>query len=183
MAQTSIEKYRKIAERYTNALLKIAQENGSIQQIADDLKQVVGAFSINPDIENFFTSPIISKEDKKEILEKSFKGKINESFYNFLNVLVDKNRMYILPAIENIYAEKLAKSANILNVEAQSVIALDYDMQRALTEKMEVMTGKKVILSNKINKEIIGGVILSFDGKVIDGSVKTQLESLQKQLI
>ena len=76
MAQTSIEKYRKIAERYTNALLKIAQENGSIQQIADDLKQVVGAFSTNPDIENFFTSPIISKEDKKDILEKSFKGKM-----------------------------------------------------------------------------------------------------------
>ena len=183
MAQMNLEKHRALAERYTKALMTLAQENNKVEQIANDLKEVVDAFKTNSDIEEFFTSPIIKKEDKKDILEKSFLGKIDDKFYNFLNVLVDKNRMYILPVVENIYREKLSQMENILEVEAQSVISLDAEMNRVLTEKMEKLTGKKVILTNKINKEIIGGVILSFDGKVIDGSVKTQLSSLQKQLI
>jgi len=183
MAQTNLEKYKTLAERYTKALIKIAQENNSIEQTGKELKEITGLFAQNPDIEAFFSSPVIKKEDKKEILEKSFKGKIDEKFYNFLNVLTDKNRIFILPNIENIYHEKLAKAANILEVEAQSVIKLDKDMQSALIEKLEKITNKKIKLSNTINKDIIGGLVLKFDGKIIDGSVKTQLQRLQKQLI
>ena len=49
--------------------------------------------------------------------------------------------------------------------------------------KLQAMTGKTIELKHKINKDIIGGVILSYDGKVIDGSIKTQLKKLQMQLI
>ena len=183
MAQTNLEKYKTLAERYTKALLKIAQENNTIEQTGKELKEITELFAKNPDIEGFFTSPIVKKEDKKEILEKSFKGKIDEKFYNFLNVLTDKNRIFILPNIENIYHEKLTKAENILEVEAQSVIKLDKNMQNALIDKLTKITGKKISLTNTINKDIIGGLVLKFDGKVIDGSVKTQLKRLQKQLI
>jgi len=179
----NLEKYKSLANRYTKALMSIAQENNTTEKISNDLKEVVELFEKNSDIEGFFVSPIVKKEDKKDILEKSFKGKIDENFYNFLSVLVDKNRMYILPAVENIFREKISKMANILEVEAQSVIPLDENMQNILKEKMEKITQKKVILKNKINKEILGGLVLSFDGKVIDGSVKAQLAGLQKQLI
>ena len=77
--------------------------------------------------------------------------KAKASEYQNSLVLPEGNEERTIEAASLIMAEKLAKSANILNVEAQSVIALDYDMQRALTEKMEAMTGKKVILSNKIS--------------------------------
>ena len=62
-------------------------------------------------------------------------------------------------------------------------IEIDEGMSKSLTEKMEKISGKKVVLKNIIDKDIIGGVVLSFDGKVIDGSVKAKLASLQKQLI
>ena len=91
--------------------------------------------------------------------------------------------MYILPNIENIYRQTLEKEANIVEVEVQSVIELDTDMKFALSEKLKKITGKKIELKNILNKELIGGVVLSFDGKVIDGSIKTQLKRFQKQLI
>lgn len=183
MGEINIEKHQSIAQRYTNAILSIAKEKNAVEQIGIQLKEIADLFNQNKEVEGFFVSPIIKKEDKKEILSQSFENKIDENLYNFLNVLVDKNRMYLLISIENLYRKELSKLANTMNVEAISVIALDEDMKKALIEKMQKLTNKKINLVNTINKDIIGGVILSFDGKVIDGSVKTQLAKLQKQLI
>ena len=116
-------------------------------------------------------------------MQKSFEGKVDEKIYNFLNLLVDKNRMFLLPNIKYLFNEKISEKQNILNVEAQTVIELNDDMRNLLIKKLEKITNKNVKITNKINKDIIGGVILSFDGNVIDGSVQTQLKRLQKLLI
>ena len=183
MTQENLEKHKTLAQRYTNALLTTAQEENLTEQIGSELKEVINVFTQNPDIENFFLSPIVKKEDKKDVLEQTFKGKINDKFYNFLNILTDKNRMFILPNVEYLYSKKLAENANIIEVEVQTVVELDEDMKNALTEKLNKITGKNVQLKSIINKDIIGGVILNFEGQTIDGSVKTQLSRLQKQLI
>ena len=183
MTQENLEKHKTLAQRYTNALLTSAQEDNIIEQVGQELKEIINIFNQNPDIENFFSSPIVKKEDKKDVLEQTFKGKINDKFYNFLNILTDKNRMFILPNVEYLYSKKLAEKANIIEVEVQTVIELDSDIQNALKEKLHKITGKNIQLKPIINKEIIGGVILNFEGQTIDGSVKTQLSKLQKQLI
>ena len=183
MKQVNLEKYITLSERYTKALLKTAKEDNAVEKIGEDLKNVVETFSNNEDIGGFFVSPVIKTEDKKEILEKAFKNKINDKLYNFLNVLIDKKRILILPNIETLYTQKLAEEKNILEVEVQSAIELDDDMKNKLIEKLTKITNKSIVLNPVINKEIIGGLVLSFDGKVIDGSVKTQLKSIQKQLI
>ncbi|MCQ2957531.1 MAG: ATP synthase F1 subunit delta [Candidatus Gastranaerophilales bacterium] len=183
MADENLSKNITLAQRYTKALLQTAKENNSVEKIGNDLKEIINSFTTNPDIADFFTSPVIKKEDKKEILEKSFKDKIDEKLYNFLNVLADKNRMFLLPDVEYLYNQMLKTEANIIEVEVQSVIELDDDMNNQLKTKLQNMTGKTIELKHKINKDIIGGVILSYDGKVIDGSIKTQLKKLQMQLI
>ena len=183
MEKMKIEKYITLAERYTKALLSTAKEQNTVDKIGEDLKNIVNAFSANDDISGFFVNPIIKIQDKKDVLEKSFKNKIDDKLYNFLNVLIDKKRMYILPNIEALYTKKLEEEKNILEVEVQSVIELDDDMKNKLIEKLAKMTNKTIVLKPVINKEIIGGLVLSFGGKIIDGSVKTQLKSLQKQLI
>ena len=103
--------------------------------------------------------------------------------YNFLNLLIDKNRIFLLGNIKSLFEQKVSEKKNILNVEAQTVIALDEDMKKQLSEKLEKITGKNINIINVINKSIIGGVILRFESKVIDGSVQTQLKRIQKQLI
>ena len=183
MAEHSLEKNITLAERYTKALLQTAKDNNIVDKINNELNEIVNTFTTNPDIENFFVNPIVKIEDKKEIIEKSFKNNIDEKLYNFLNVLVDKNRMFILKNVAYLYRQALIEAANIVEVEVQSVIELDDNMKSLLKEKLEKMTGKKVELKYEINKDIIGGLMISYDGKVIDGSVKTQLKKLQMQLI
>ena len=183
MAKLKLEKYKTLAERYTKALLNIAKEKNITDKISTDLNEVTKVFNENEDINMFFTSPIVKKEDKKDILEKAFKEKIDENLYRFLNVLTNKNRIFILPEINCLYNKHILEENNILEVEAQTVISLDDNMKNLLIQKLEKITNKKIQLTNTINKEIIGGVVLIFNGNVIDGSIKTQLKELQKQLV
>ena len=183
MKQINLEKYKTLAERYTKALWDIAEEKNEVEKFGQELSSIIDAISENTDIEGFFVNPVIKIEDKKEILQKSFEGKVDEEIYNFLNLLVDKNRMFLLPNIKHLFNDKIFEKQNVLNVEAQTVIELNDDMRNLLIKKLEKITNKNVKITNKINKDIIGGVILSFDGNVIDGSVQTQLKRLQKQLI
>ena len=183
MKQMNLEKYKTLAERYTKALWTIAEEKSKVEKLGQELSSIMNVIDENSDIEEFFVNPVIKISDKKEILQKSFEGKIDADLYNFLNLLVDKNRMFLLPNIKNLFDEKIYKKQNILNVEVQTVIELDADMKNLLIHKLEKITGKNIRIINNINKSIIGGVVLSFDGKVIDGSVQTQLKRLQKQLI
>lgn len=183
MKQINLEKYKSLAERYTKSLWSVAEEDNLIEKIGEDLRIVADTFVENADIEGFFVNPIIKIDDKKEILEKSFAGKIDERVYNFLNILVDKNRMFLLPNIKYMYDKKLEEKQNLLAVEAQTVVVLDEEMENRLKDKLARMTGKSIKINNVINPSIIGGVVLRFGGKVIDGSVQTQLKRLQKQLI
>ncbi len=183
MQEQKSDKYQSLAERYTKALLSIAKDHNAVETIASDLNNLIKVFEENQDISDFFTSAIIKITDKKEILEKSFKNKINDDLYKFLNVLADKNRLFILPEVNYLYNRHVAQENNILEVEVQTVIELDGNMKNLLKTKLEAKTNKVIKLKNIINKDIIGGVVLLYDGKVIDGSIKTQLKELQMQLV
>lgn len=183
MKQMSLEKYKTLSDRYTKALWQIAEERNETEKFGRELSEVTNTISENSDIEDFFVNPIIKISDKKEILQKCFEGKIDDKLYNFLDLLVDKNRMFLLENIRIAFNKKIAEKQNILNVEAQTVIALDDDMRAKLSEKLSKITGKNINIINVIDKSIIGGVILRFDGNIIDGSVQTQLKRIQKQLI
>ncbi len=183
MMQMNLEKYKTLAERYTKALRAIAEEKNKVEKFSSELGEIVNTMLKNPDIKSFFVSPVIKAEDKKDVLQKSFENKTDDDIYNFLNILIDKNRMFLLESIEKLFKEKLSQKQNMLDVTAQTVIALNEDMKARLADKLSQITGKNINVINIIDKSIIGGVILKFDGTVIDGSVQTQLKRLQKQLI
>ena len=97
--------------------------------------------------------------------------------------MIDKNRLYLLPNIEYLYNKRISEAANILDIEAVTAIELDDELQNALQFRLEKITGKNIRITNAVTPSIIGGVILKCRGNVIDGSILTQLKSLQKQLI
>lgn len=183
MKKINLEKHKTLAERYTKALWNIAQEKDNVQKFSEELNSIVNILEQNPDISGFFVNPAIKKEDKKDVLYKSFNGKIDNELYNFLNIMIDKNRLYLLPNIEYLYNKRISEAANILDIEAVTAIELDDELQNALQSRLEKITGKNIRITNAVTPSIIGGVILKCRGNVIDGSILTQLKSLQKQLI
>lgn len=172
-----------VAVRYANALMTIAVEKNMVEKIRDDFGAISDLVTQNKNIYDFFTSPIITVSDKKEIIELSFKSKVEMFLYVFLNMLIDKNRFYLVPVINKLIKEKAKELANILEVETVTSITLDDDMKKTLTEKLNKLLNKKIELKNTISDDIIGGVVLKYKDKVIDGSIKNKLEKIEKQLI
>lgn len=177
------DKHKIIAQRYAKALIGIAKDKNLWNQIFDDLAKVSEVFEQNSDILKFFLNPVIKMQDKKEVLEKSFKNKVSEVVYDFLNVLLDKNRLYILESVKNIFEEQINQNNNIVDVLAISAFDMNFDLKEALREKLEAKLNKKVELKTQLDPEIIGGVIVKYGDNVIDGSVRTKLELMKKQLV
>ncbi|MFA6989350.1 MAG: ATP synthase F1 subunit delta, partial [Candidatus Gastranaerophilaceae bacterium] len=156
----SLEKYKVITERYVNALTQIADENNSWDVINDDLTKLVQLLKDNVELENFLLHPVIEHNDKKDVIEKVVKGFVTEQIFDFLNILLDKNRVYLIPSIQESFKEHLLKKNNIINIYVKTAIELDDDMKNRLLEKLGNKLQKKVNIISDIDKSIIGGVIL-----------------------
>ncbi len=177
------DKSTTVAVRYANALITIAVQNNMVEKIRDDFGAISDLVTQNKGIYDFFTSPVVTVSDKKEIIDLSFKDKVEMFLYVFLNMLIDKNRFYLIPVINQIIKEKAKELANILEVETVTSITLYDDIKKALTEKLNKLLNKKIELKTTTADDIIGGVVLKYKDKVIDGSIKTKLEKIEKQLI
>lgn len=183
MENTQSSKYKIVAQRYANALVQIAEEGQQWDSINTDLSNLMDLLDSNKDIENFLMNPIIPSDDKKEIIEKTLKNSLSSNVFNLLNILLDKNRIYVLPSIDEIYKTKLAQKNNVVNAQVITAIELEEKLKSRLIKKLENKLDKKVNLITNVDESIIGGVIIKVDDKIIDGSIKAKLAGLKKKLI
>jgi F-type H+-transporting ATPase subunit delta len=177
-----------VSEVYATALFELAQsgaDNAEMTgQVMLDLQRVLDfVYEGDGDFLKLLTSPIIPKQNKKSVLARVFGGgACSDLCYKFLCVLVDKKRFGELSGIYKAYRAKRNEHFGITDVTA----ILPFEADDATLERVKVqaekLTGKTVNLEVKIDPEIIGGMILDYEGKRLDGSVKTRLEELGKKI-
>lgn len=172
-----------IADRYADALVKIAQEGKlTFQKISTDLGLVKDILTQSKDLDAFLTNPITSIEDKKEIIEKVFSSEINGLIVNFLKVLVDKSRFSEFNEIFDSYNKYLDNINNISRVNVTSAVEMSKEAESRLKEKLENKMKKNVVLDLNINPDIIAGLVIKIGDNVIDMSLKHKLEDLSKSI-
>ncbi|MEG2597257.1 MAG: ATP synthase F1 subunit delta, partial [Oscillospiraceae bacterium] len=99
-----------------------------------------------------------------------------------IHILCDKRRMYLFSKIAEEFLALYREHHRILMVTAISAVPLTEDQLKRLTVKLSGATQKKVTLQNQVDPTIIGGIVLQYDHKEIDGSVKEKLERLRQQI-
>ncbi|KNF09717.1 ATP synthase subunit delta [Gottschalkia purinilytica] len=171
-----------IAKRYAEALFEVGFELDKLEQFKDEIKSISSVFESEPKLNNIFTHPRLSKSEKKDILSSLFQGKVSNEVLNLCYITVDKGRERYLKDI----SEEYKKISNIAQgiVEAKAITAIPMDDKEVITlqNKLSSQLGKKVILSNIVDKSIVGGVLVKLGNKVIDGSIKGRLEQIQRDL-
>ena len=166
-----------IGKRYAEAIYEIAEEKNEVKSIYEVLNSVMELYKTNVDFKNFITHPLIKTEQKKESLKKLFSNSSEEGL-NTLFYILEKGR---ISEIREIVAEfvKIDYAKNrILDVESFFASELTEEQKTKLIEKLERNPGKKVKLTVKVDKSLIGGGVIKIGDKVIDGSIKKQLETL-----
>lgn len=172
-----------IADRYAEAMYDLAESNTITEIIKNDLEAIANAYKDIDDLRLFLHHPLIQRAEKKQFLQDTFQDKVNPFVINLLKILLDKNRMNIVTLIAESYTNIYNKKHNIVIAEVITAVETNNDLQNIIKDKLSGLLKKDVRLSSKVDKDILGGVIVKVEGKIIDGSLKGRLESIKRQIV
>ncbi|MGI6747993.1 MAG: ATP synthase F1 subunit delta [Anaerovoracaceae bacterium] len=173
MAELTVE------NTYGKALFEAATERNKVDIILTELKELSAIFEKNPNFFELFRTPIISATEKREVAEQAFGGRVSPETLNFLLVLIDKKRMSSFYRIVRAYQKLIDKELGISQGTVFSVEPLTDIQLRSFEEKTSKLLQKNVKLVNKIDTFLLGGVKIFIEGKVIDASIRKQLQNLE----
>ena len=173
----------KIASPYARSLYAFSVENNIMHQITADFQNLEIFLDKTPELVAYLNNPIVSNEAKKEILTKALQDQINAETFKFLQVLVDRNRVGILNAVITHYLDLVYETAAIKTIEVSTAFAFTNLQKNTLIKKLKELTNAREIrLVITVDPSLIGGFLIKTSSKVIDFSIKNQLQKLAKHL-
>lgn len=173
---------RKVATRYAGALLASAKADGVLEGVAESYVAVLEVVAGNGQLTVFLDSPQVATQEKKDLLQSVFGDKIEPVLLRFFYLLLDKNRIENMRDIGEEFADLVEDEMGVMRARVVTAVALTDDLAAALEAKLAAFTGKKVILEKKVDPAVIGGVCVTMKDKVLDGTVRTNLDLLRKKL-
>ena len=172
-----------IARVYATALFDAAREKNIQEQLHEELEFVVELFSTNEDFRLYMTSPGFSKGIKKNFVEKVFSDNLSEYIVNFLHVLIENGRQSELPMINTVFGDLVNELNGRMRVEVLSVSKLDSEILENIKRVLKAKFNKDVIVDEKTDDSILGGVIIKAGDMVIDGSLFENLKKIRYNLL
>ena len=171
-----------IAQQYGQALYELAVDEGISEAIFHQSQTLYRSFQEEPDFLRLLASVNLSKEERCSLLDDSFRNKLHPYLLNFLKILTREGIVRKFPDCCKYIEDRYYADNGFLPVVAWTAQPLTPAQEHQLAEKMEAVTGKRVILQNRIDPACLGGVRLSYDGKQVDGTVQHRLETVSKLL-
>lgn len=173
-----------IARRYASALADVVIKSGEIQTVQTELKSWEQMMTSSSELQEVFSNPAIAHMSKEKVLENLLaRARPNKTTANFLRVLLRNNRLTELRQINERFDSVLAERSGQVSAKVVSARPLDDGEKAEIQTGLEKLTGKRVNINYETDENIIGGVVTTIGSTVYDGSVKTQLENLKKQMI
>ncbi len=170
-----------IARPYAEAVFKRAKETGTSKKWSEMLAFLAALIS-DHDISVLVDNPKVGKDRLTKLLLDIAQGQINDEGTNFLKLLLQNNRLLILPAIADIYEQYKADDEGYIEVDLLTAYSLTKEEEKKMAEILEKSFQKKVHINITVDKSLIGGVFVRAGDHVIDGSIKGRLQQLAKQL-
>ena len=168
-----------IAKRYASAIYDIAESSYKIGEIREALNILAENYNEDEEFKVFLLDPSIKYDEKVEYLHKSFDF-ISEDAFKIINYLVKKGRVPLAEKIKDSYLKIYYEKNNKILVNATFTKELSDNQREALMKKLEEKYKKKIVLNLSVDEELIGGGIIKIGNKVIDGSIKSQIENIKK---
>lgn len=167
---------------YGESLYTLAREEKLSEQIGGELTVLRDGFRQAPEFIRLLSSPSLTKAERCQILDDSFRGKVHPYVLNFLKILTEKGYMRHFGDCCKAYTAHFDQDNGIVRVTAVTAVALTDSQSARLTEKLSRSTGKQVILHNRVEPGVLGGVRLDYDGQRLDDTVSHHLDAVRELL-
>lgn len=169
-----------LAGRYALALLELADEDKSLDAVADDLRAVRAMVGESEDLRRVLRSPMFTREQQAKAVSAILdKAGLGETVRRFVQVLAYNRRLFALPQIIDAYLVELARRRGEVTAQVTSAVALTEAQRQALVDSLKATVGGKVQVNVEVDDGLIGGLIVRVGSRMIDNSLRSKLQRLQ----
>ena len=171
-----------LARPYASAVFKCAKETASTAKWSESLA-FMSAVMTSQDMAGVISNPKVNRDKLAELVQAICKDQVDKEGTNFLKMLLENNRLALLPDITKQFEVLKAEDEGYGEVEVVTAYAFTKEAQTKFAAALEKKFNKKIHMNVTVDKSLIGGVVVRSGDRVIDGSVKGQLQHLQKALM
>lgn len=168
-----------IGKEYGAALFKLACETGCTKEYGEALKDIRCAFSENPDYVNLLASPGIPVSERLGVIDSAFASSVPEHVLSYLKLLCEKGRLSCFEEACAEYASLFDVSQRVIHARVISAVPLTDQEKESIIQKLEKTHKGKVLAEYTVDPDILGGVIVEIDGKILDGSLRHRLRDVK----
>jgi F-type H+-transporting ATPase subunit delta len=170
-----------LARPYAAAVFKRAKETDSAAIWSTSLT-FMSAVLNDSDINAIVDNPKVSKQRLVTLILDICQGQIDSEGENFIKLLVQNNRLSLIPVITQLFETYKAEDEGYIDVEVTTAYSFSEEAEKDFIATLEKTLGKKVNINVTVDSSLIGGVLVRAGDRVIDGSIKGQLQHMQKAL-
>ncbi len=170
------------ANAYGQALYDLARSEALSQPILEELSVLEASFRQEPDYLRLLCADSLSKQERCQILDDSFRGRVHIYVLNFLKLLTEKGHIRQFSGCCAVYRQQYYLDHNILPVTAVTAVPLSEAQSKRLQQKLADLTGKTIALTNRIDPGVLGGVQLDYDGRRLEGTIAHRLHTIRTAL-
>lgn len=173
----------KVAAPYARALYEFSVEKNIMHKITADFQNLEIFLNKTEELTNYLNNPLVRLEDKSDILTKLLKSQVNEETFKFLLVLVSRDRINLLQPIIDNYLKLVYKLASIKMIEVSTAFPFTNKQKNTLVKKLKDITkAREIRLVITVDSNLIGGFLIKTNSKVLDFTIKNQLQKLANHL-
>ena len=172
-----------VARRYARALFGIGVDAGKFEALGDELGELATLWNESDELRQALENPVFKPAEKRAVLERILPQVApTPEVQRFVLLLLDRRRIVLLPAIARAYRDLTDAHVGRVRAEVISAEMLTPATLDRVRRSLEQRTGKKVIINSTVDPDLIGGVVARVGDLVLDGSVRTQLEDLRREV-
>lgn len=172
-----------IARVYARALLSLAEEAGETEVVLSELSGLIEEIDRNTSFGRFLVSPLVEAGERRQSLERMFRGRMNDLLLDTLQVMNRKGRTDLVAALAEVFEQEYQELRGLIRVRVKTAVPLSEAARIRLREAISQFTGKTASLDESVDDTLIGGVVLHVGDRKIDSSVARELERLGRQFM
>ena len=173
---------KNLEQQFARAIFELSQELGECDLVREELHLIEDVLKQNPTYGTLLDTPAITREEKLSLVETAFASLCSENVKNLIKLLTERRECHLFMSIVRAFDALYDEALGILRVEAITAFAMTDAQKSALEAKLAKKTQKTIILTNIVNPEVLGGVLLRYGEVQLDGTLKNRLDTLAESI-
>jgi F-type H+-transporting ATPase subunit delta len=171
-----------VARIYAEAMLELAEAQGEGDALLAELAQVAELVERTPELASFLASPVVDAAARREVLEKTLRGRASDLLVDALQVVNRHGRLGLLPAIAAAYRAVERRRRGLVDARVVTAVPFTDEQRAGVTAAIAHYTGKRPDLTLDVDPAVLGGLVVEVEGKKMDTSLAGRLRSFARDL-